>query len=71
MVFTSGVIGAICFLMVSPKRRKQIMVTSRRQYVKMAILFRTEQLFSNVERRFELITELADITVDSKNIKLQ
>ena len=47
------------------------MVTSRSQYVKMAIMFRTEQLFINIERRFELIAEFADITLESKNVKLK
>ena len=30
MVFTSGLIGAICFIMVSSKRRQKIITTARR-----------------------------------------
>ena len=37
----------------------------------MAICYKTEQFFSNVERRFELIDELAELTVNHKQVKLK
>ena len=71
MLFTSGFIGLFCFLMVSPKRRAAVQATSRRQYLRMAIFFKTEQLWRNVERRFDLIVELSELTVNNKQVKLK
>ena len=39
--------------------------------MRMAIFFKTEQLISNVERRFDLITELSELTVNQKQVKLK
>ena len=65
MLFTSSFIGIICFLMVSPKRREHILSTSRWLYVRSAIFFKTEQIFSNVDKRFDLIVELTELTINS------
>ena len=39
--------------------------------MRMAIFFKTEQLWHNVERRFDLIVELSELTVNHNQVKLK